>query len=432
MVRSARLWLIVVLCAAGTPAGAQVEMSSQPPPEYSESLYIDPVAFQGRTPGEERLDVFVRVGYDNLSFVKSGDTYDASYEMTLSIDDSAGTRVLDKTWTEHVNDVSFDQSVSATAFSLQQRSFGVAPGRYTVRVAIRDAESKSEKRASYNCIVPDMTTPLVAMSDLLLISRITVRDGKKSLMPNVSPNVGNLPNGFYIFFELYNRAAPDSLRFIARVVNAKGELLARGDTAQRVTSGKNEVFLRVDNSSLPLGDDILQVLAVPASDTNRAITARARRIWVRWTGLPQSMKDINVAIEQLEYIARDNEMSDLKSATTLEEKQKKFLEFWKRRSTNPNAARNEKMALYYGRVEYANKHFTRYREGWRTDMGLVYILLGPPSNVERYPFQIDEKPEEIWQYYDLNYQFVFRDENGFGDYRLLTPLWEVYNRLRDF
>jgi hypothetical protein len=90
------------------------------------------------------------------------------------------------------------------------------------------------------------------------------------------------------------------------------------------------------------------------------------------------------------------------------------------------------MALYYARVDYANKHFTRYREGWRTDMGLVFILLGPPSTVERFPFQIDEKPEEVWQYYDLNYQFVFRDENGFGDYRLLTPLWEVYNRRRDF
>jgi len=432
MVRSARLSLIIALCAVRIEAWAQVEMPQHAPQDFSESLFVDPVAFEGRTPGEARLDIFVRVGYDNLSFVKSGDTYDASYEMTIAIDDSAATRVMEKTWTEHVTGVSFDQSVSSSAFSLQQRSVPVAPGKYTVRVTVRDLESKAEKRASYDCIVPDLSTPLIAMSDLLLVSRITVHDGKKSLMPNVSPNVGNLPNAFFIFCDLYDRAGPDSLRFVARVADAKGEVLARSDTAQRVTPGKNEVFIRMDNETLPLGDYVLQVLAEPASDTTRVIASRARRIMVRWNGLPRSMKDLDVAIEQLEYIAKDNEMAELKSATTLEEKQKRFLDFWKRRSTNPNAARNEKMALYYARVDYANKHFTRYREGWRTDMGLVFILLGPPSNVERYPFQIDEKPEEIWQYYDLNYQFVFRDENGFGDYRLLTPLWEVYNRRREF
>jgi GWxTD domain-containing protein len=197
--------------------------------------------------------------------------------------------------------------------------------------------------------------------------------------------------------------------------------------------------MRIDNSAIPLGDYLLSIRAVPASiprDAKNAekefIASRGRTIIVRWKGLPRATKDIDLAIEQLQYIAKDNEMADLKSGATLAEKQQKFLEFWKKRSLNPNAPRNEKMALYYARVEYANKHFSRYREGWRTDMGLVFILLGPPSNVERFPFQIDEKPEEVWQYYDLNYQFVFRDENGFGDYRLLTPLWEVYNRRREF
>jgi GWxTD domain-containing protein len=194
--------------------------------------------------------------------------------------------------------------------------------------------------------------------------------------------------------------------------------------------------MQIDNSALPIGDYILSIRAIPASVPRgvegKAVASRVREIIVRWDGLPRAAKDLDIAIEQLQYIAKDNEMADLKSAATLAEKQQKFLDFWKRRSTNPNAPRNEKMALYYARIEYANRHFSRYREGWRTDMGLVYILLGPPSNVERYPFQIDEKPEEVWQYYELNFQFVFRDENGFGDYRLLTPLWEVYNRRRDF
>ncbi len=432
--------ILATLCLVScVPGAAQVEIPQQLPPEFSSTLFLDPIAFLGPEPGTTRLDVFVQIGYDNLTFVKTGDSYSATYEMELRIEDSTGTQTLDKTWTEKVAGLTFDQSVASSGSSLQQRSFPVSPGRYAVFVSIRDLESKSEKKASYRCIVPDFATPVVSLSDLMIISRITFRDGKKSIVPNVSPNVGNLPDFFYVFFELYNRAGADSLRFEARVLDAKQGAVIRTDTTQRVATGRNEVFMRIDNSSIPLGDYILSVRAIPASvprDTLNPekgyIAYRVRQMIVRWKGLPRATKDLDLAIDQLEYIAKDNEMNDLRSPPTLAEKQQKFLEFWKRRSTNPNAPRNEKMALYYGRVEYANKHFTRYREGWRTDMGLVFILLGPPSNVERYPFQIDEKPEEVWQYYELNYQYVFRDENGFGDYRLLTPLWEVYNRRRDF
>ena len=439
MERRACVCIIIALLISCVPVSAQVEISAQVPPEYSSTLFVDPVAFLGPQPGETRLDVFVQVGYDNLSFVKTGETYAASYEMTIGIDDSTGSQVLEKLWTENVAGLTFDQSVSSSGYSLQQRSFTLSPGPYAVRVSVRDMESKTEKKASFRCVVPDFSASLVALSDLMIVNRITVRDGRKSILPNVSPNVGNLNEAFYVFFEVYDRAGADSLRFEARVLDAKQEVVVRSDTTEFVKTGKNEVFMRIDNSQLPLGDYLLSIRAVPASVPRDApnaekkfIASRARTIIVRWKGLPRATKDMDLAIEQLEYVAKDNEMSDLKSAGTLAEKQQKFLAFWKKRSPNPNAQRNEKMALYYARVEYANKHFTRYREGWRTDMGLVFILLGPPSNVERYPFQIDEKPEEVWQYYDLNYQFVFRDENGFGDYRLLTPLWEVYNRRRDF
>jgi GWxTD domain-containing protein len=439
MGRRACACCIMILLLSSVPGRAQIELPTHVPPEYSATLFLDPVAFLGPQAGETRLDVFVQVGYDNLSFVKTGDTYAASYEMTIRIDDSTGAQVLEKLWTENVGGLTFDQSVASAGYSLQQRSFTVPPGRYAVYVSVRDQESKTEKKASYRCVVPDFSGSLVALSDLMIVSRITVRDGKKSILPNVSPNVGNLSEAFYVFFEVYNRAGGDSLRFEARVLDAKQEVVVRTDTTEFVKTGRNEAFMRIDNSAMPLGDYLLSVRAVPASIPREAknaekeyIALRGRTIIVRWQGLPRAMKDIDVAIEQLEYIAKDNEIADLKSGATLAEKQQKFLEFWKRRSLNPNAPRNEKMALYYARIEYANKHFTRYREGWRTDMGLVFILLGPPSNVERFPFQIDEKPEEVWQYYDMNYQFVFRDENGFGDYHLLTPLWEVYNRRRDF
>jgi len=62
---------------------------------------------------------------------------------------------------------------------------------------------------------------------------------------------------------------------------------------------------------------------------------------------------------------------------------------------------------------------------------MIYIIFGAPNNVDRHPFEVDSKPYEIWAYYELNYSIVFVDETGFGDYRLQTPIWEIWQRLRN-
>jgi hypothetical protein len=85
------------------------------------------------------------------------------------------------------------------------------------------------------------------------------------------------------------------------------------------------------------------------------------------------------------------------------------------------------MDEYYARVEFANKHFSHFMDGWKSDMGMVFIIFGTPSNVERHPFDSDAKPYEIWTYYELNRQFVFIDQSGFGDYHLQNPIWDVWS-----
>jgi hypothetical protein len=48
--------------------------------------------------------------------------------------------------------------------------------------------------------------------------------------------------------------------------------------------------------------------------------------------------------------------------------------------------------LYYQRVEYANRAYTTYKEGWKTDMGMVYIAFGAP--------QVTTKGnQQLWTYY---------------------------------
>jgi len=50
------------------------------------------------------------------------------------------------------------------------------------------------------------------------------------------------------------------------------------------------------------------------------------------------------------------------------------------------------MRNYFRRVEWANFYFTSYKEGWKTDRGMIYILFGLPE--ELYKFN----DREVWTY----------------------------------
>jgi GWxTD domain-containing protein len=100
-----------------------------------------------------------------------------------------------------------------------------------------------------------------------------------------------------------------------------------------------------------------------------------------------------------------------------------FNEFWRERDPSPDTRENELMQEYYSRVARANQLFGSFRQGWETDRGEVYIRFGPPDEVERHPYEVGQRPYEIWYYYDIQRRFIFVDEMGYGEYRLVTNLW---------
>jgi GWxTD domain-containing protein len=82
-------------------------------------------------------------------------------------------------------------------------------------------------------------------------------------------------------------------------------------------------------------------------------------------------------IEPLSYLASQDEMTDLRTAV----KPKAALdEFWIKCGGNVDKAR-ELIRIYYTRALYSNYYFTSYKEGWRSERGMIYIIYGPPDKV---------------------------------------------------
>jgi len=69
--------------------------------------------------------------------------------------------------------------------------------------------------------------------------------------------------------------------------------------------------------------------------------------------------------------------------------------FWIANSGRSDIA-TELIRKYYRRVETANKLFTSFTEGWKTDRGMIFLIFGKPAQVFR-SFE-----QEVWIYGEIN------------------------------
>ena len=90
-----------------------------------------------------------------------------------------------------------------------------------------------------------------------------------------------------------------------------------------------------------------------------------------------AMSSPEIMIEPLGYLASPGEVDTLRIAL----KPKVALdEFWIKCGGNVEKSR-ELIRIYYTRVLYANYYFTSYKQGWRSERGMIYIIYGPPDKV---------------------------------------------------
>ena len=84
-------------------------------------------------------------------------------------------------------------------------------------------------------------------------------------------------------------------------------------------------------------------------------------------------------------------------------------QFWERRNPTPGSAANPAKDEHYRRLKYANAHFTTAKTpGWKGDRGRVYIIYGPPDEIEAHPASASAKPTELWLYHLLHIDGVDR------------------------
>jgi len=140
--------------------------------------------------------------------------------------------------------------------------------------------------------------------------------------------------------------------------------------------------------------------------------------------------------DEVPDIITDDERRAFLQLATNEERQQFIETFWDRRNPDPESPVNAYKEEHYRRLAYVDEHFASGIPGRKTDRGHIYILWGPPDEIESHPAggtydrPIDQGggstttyPWELWRYRHLedigeNIEIEFVDPSGSGEYHI--------------
>jgi GWxTD domain-containing protein len=140
--------------------------------------------------------------------------------------------------------------------------------------------------------------------------------------------------------------------------------------------------------------------------------------------------------EDVRWIISDEEREAFLKLSNDEERDQFIEQFWLRRDPTPDTVENEFKEDHYRRIAYANEHFAAGIPGWKTDRGRMYVMYGPPDEIDSHPSggsyqrspeegggETSTYPFEDWRYrylegvgQDINIEFV--DPCMCGEYHM--------------
>ncbi|GAB4172600.1 MAG: hypothetical protein Kow00108_07290 [Calditrichia bacterium] len=325
--------------------------------------------------------------------------------------------------------------------------FFLPPGPYTIHIRFTDHISGVQETNSFEVSVKSFSQDLVEMSDLQFSSHISkilpdMLEHYKNLiknnlliLPRTTAILTNYDPLLWVYTEVYNLNHwhgdsieyrlnlifdSDSVKILKRKIiswEPSDRIIAEGFNVISLNPGTYRLMLSVHN--LKTGAQVSEVKPFTYLKILEEKKYQKSEQEAIYAGYTNDM--LNRELEFIDYLLTNDErkmVAELGNDAT-----RQFLiEFWKKRDPDVSTSRNEFRDRYLQRIRKTNGMFTiKNTPGWKSDRGRIYILYGPPDEIERFESESNMRPHIVWHYYNLEggVEFIFGDINFQGDYRLL-------------
>ncbi len=365
-----------------------------------------------------RMDFHVGVVNDLLTFIKrDDDTYKARYEVIVIFYNDKKEALVERAVANRIVAQNFVETNSRKQPSHHSISISLPPDTYKGVLKLADLESGESITNELNVTFRDFSRDRVHLSDIMFVDKIDTTETGIVYTPNLQHVFDDVNSEFSAYVELYPPENNKPVEAQFSILTKKGDKIF---TATRTyEAGKNVISAVVPfREHLNRPGEYYFILGAQSGKE----TAKIQRMFrVFWGNVPMARHNMDVAIEQLSLVANKRTVDSMRDASE-EERQRLFDAFWEERDPTPETRRNELKEEFFKRIDFANRTFTEItsgREGWQTDRGRIYIVYGPPEQVDHRDSEMNVPATETWNYTRLNRRYYFVDRNGEGVYRLV-------------
>lgn len=373
----------------------------------------DIAVFPSSDPQNLNTDVYVWVGNYQLQFLKTDTIYTARYQVNVEIFKQKNVSLLTRDTTNVINEQRYARTIAHDARHLVLFRFNLAPQEYVFRIRLLDLNSNATVFQEVIKKVPALSQNQLGISDILIMAQDSISFDFTTIPPMRVP----IQDRIFLYTQVILPPNVTSFDLDASLLPKGGAKPSTVNKKFTMTDTPGNVVIKLDRNNMARGENDLTVKITAASQT---AVATKKIIFISAREQFTTGRSLDEMIEQMSYIAYGDDLKKMRNAIG-EEKENLFQEFWDKRNPVPNSKENPLQNEFFKRVELTNKQFSYSKTpGWKTDRGRVYIIYGAPDNVDKSSTSSGMGNYEVWYYNDLRQKFVFYDEYGFGEYRLVS------------
>ncbi len=277
--------------------------------------------------------------------------------------------------------------------------YNLPPGKYDVKVGITDLHSGKQSSESNELYIPDPNAKAISISNIRFYNKPSPEENFLAI------NKYNVNAGFdslKFTYQVTNGKASESLDIQSRLIRFEADMKPARSMSGRSFRRSNIEYKGLDYSDMTVIHSNMRKLEAMGSVTiENSFTDLSRGNYrfevkvetsdgenfyevrdfsVKSKNFP-SLKSPRELAEPLVYIMKENEYNELLKIENNDSLKSAIDKYWL--SNIRNVPRTKRiLQLYYERVEQANIQFSNYKEGWKTDPGMIYILFGPPLYID--------------------------------------------------
>ncbi|MEE9167164.1 MAG: hypothetical protein V3U24_06870, partial [Candidatus Neomarinimicrobiota bacterium] len=243
------------------------------------------------SPDTVRLAVIVKVPYDAIQFLKQGNSFQAEYELAVTIQDAEENQIVERIRQHAVTTDKYRQTISSRTFDLPMQTFRLVPAEYKCIIELTDEDTRKSGRQTIDLNLSRFTGDVV-IGDLVLVDPQTKTDDYPAGIPIIPSRIADTDSVFHIYYN--TRIPTGEYTLQKKTISVEDEVLTE-ETMVRNTPGPTVTeVIEVRQPDVPGNKFKLKLKVEQGGESSESELV----VEIRWLGLKAHVSNLDEAVEQ--------------------------------------------------------------------------------------------------------------------------------------